>query len=172
MKKFAPSLIGVCLAAGAFGQQAGYLGTKVGGSSPETAAQSSSVGPGAFIQMVLALGIVLLLLKLVLPKVAGKLNKRLTPSSSSLLSVEETASFAGGNLYIVKARQKTLLLSATSSGVTCLADLTEGSTEPAPTFEEIVQAAEPLKPEQMQTEEQAPADPIAAALQRIERLSK
>lgn len=193
MKKIAPSLIGVCLTVSAMAQQpAGFLGTKVSGSAAESGASASGPGIGSFIQMVLALGIVLLLLKTVIPKLAGKLNKRLVTSATSTLTIEETANFAGGNLYIVRARSKTLLISASSSGVTCLSDITEGpaTAQEVPTFQEIVEASEPLNVERITAEhpqtEPWPdtnvkankvrhADettPIEIALQRIERLAR
>ncbi len=192
MKKVVPSLIGLCLTVGAVAQQSGYLGTKVSGS---TATNGASGAPGvtSFVQMVVALGIVLVLLKTVVPKLAGKLNKRLVTNATSSLTIEETANFAAGNLYIVRARHKTLLLCASSTGVTCLSDLTEGQTAPeVPTFQEIVEAAEPLDPKSIAVEEgftipdtmlpvksksheksQDAANPssIEIALRRIERLA-
>ena len=193
MKKLVPSLIGVCLAVDAVAQQpAGFLGTKVAGSATDTGASASGPGIGSFVQMVLALGIVLILLKTVIPKLAGKLNKRLVTSATSTLTIEETANFAGGNLYIVRARSKTLLISASSAGVTCLSDITDAPTNTVevPTFQEIVEQSEPLNIEKIAAEnpETHPwpdtnvptkrakfseeTSPIEIALQRIERLAR
>lgn len=127
----------------------GILGTKA---SPVTGAVTADSGVGAmpFLQMMLALGVVLLLLKFVLPKLANKLNKKIVTKDGSGIQIEESAAFAGGSLYIVKARSKTLLLSVSSTGVTCLSDLTT-TQQPAPdlpTFRELVEKEQsgPLQP--------------------------
>lgn len=88
-------------------------------------AGSPGLGTGPFIQMMVALLIVLGLVKYVLPKVAGKVGKKLSTQGNGGIRIEEDATFAGGHLYVVTARSKTLLLSVAASGVTCLADLTE-----------------------------------------------
>src|SRR5579862_4605080 len=87
----------------------GILGTK---SSPVAGPmQTDTGGPGimSFLQMMIALGIVLVLLKLVMPKLVTKLNKKIVTKAGSAIQIEETAAFAGGSLYVVKARSKTLL---------------------------------------------------------------
>ena len=184
MKRFVPSLIGVCLAVGASaGPQAGFMGTKISGSTSPSGAAAAGPGLESFIQMVIALGIVLILLKAVIPKLAGKLGKKLSTGSATTLTIEETASFAGGNLYIVRARSKTLLLSASSTGVTCLSDLTETDTTPdLPGFQDMVDSASGKKPivDQSELVYDAPLtgsrpedpSPIEIALQRIERLAR
>lgn len=156
------SLIGVCLAVGALGQEQGFLGTK---SSPVTVSSNSGgIGVMPLIQMAIALAIVLGLLKFVLPKMVGKMNKKLVTSVTSGLHIEESANFAGGTLYIVRARSKTLLLSVSTQGVNCLADITEKAEEPEKTeFETIIDAAPGEKlPEHAVIEE---------ALERLERLA-
>ena len=107
--------------------------TSVGGST-------SSAMP--LFQMLLALGIVFALLKFALPRVANKLNKRLVTGLNSTIRIEESANFAGGSLYIVNAREKTLLLSVGTNGVSCVADLTP-ATKPkeAPLFSEVLDRA-------------------------------
>jgi hypothetical protein len=122
-------LAGSVLAATAFGDQTGFAGTKTGGDYGATTA-SSGVGFGALVQMVVALVIVAVLLRTVLPKIAGKLTKKLVAPTTSGLVIEESAQFAGGNLYVVSVRGKTMLLSATTQGVQHLADLT-ATPEPA-----------------------------------------
>lgn len=133
------SLIGVCLAVGAFSQDQGILGTK---SSPVTVSSTSgSMGVMPLVQMGIALAIVLGLLKFVLPKLVGKVNKKLVTSATGGLHIEESANFAGGTLYIVRAKGKTLLLSASTQGVNCLADITEApEDEPKTEFEKIIDA--------------------------------
>jgi hypothetical protein len=121
----------------------GFAGTKTGMAASSASAAPSPVGPAAIFQMILALAIVLGLLKVVLPKLAGRINKKLATTLDSDLRIEESASFAGGTLYIVQARRKSLLLSVSPSGVSCLADLTEGPQLPPdpPTFRELVEEA-------------------------------
>src|SRR5687767_10574766 len=102
-----------------------YAGTKTDPIKTATAQSPTSFGLMPFFQLLVALGIVLLVLKFVLPKFISKLNKRLVTSQEGGIKVEESASFAGGDLYIVNARGKALLLSVATTGVTCLADLTE-----------------------------------------------
>jgi len=124
--------------------------------------------------MLLALGIVLVLLKTVAPKLIGKMNKRLVTNATSTLNIEETASFAGGTLYIIRAKAKTLLVCVSSSGVSCLADLTEEipANDP-PTFQEIVESAKPFEPAvTVATVTEKPASDVEAALQRLERLAR
>lgn len=95
------------------------------------------------VQMAIALGVVLFLLKFILPRIVGKMNKKLITSATSMLKVEESATFAGGTLYIVRARSKTLLLSVSTQGVNCLADITEEDAKPEEktAFEEIIDSA-------------------------------
>jgi hypothetical protein len=147
--RFFPSLIGLCLAAGAFAQQSTFAGTK--SDVIKTSTQSpTGMGMMPFFQLMVALGVVLLVLKFVLPKFVTKLNKRLVTGSGSGIKVEESAAFAGGNLYIVNARGKTLLLSVATSGVNCLADLTEPQAKPeGPTFIEILEQAS-AQPEEVE----------------------
>jgi flagellar biogenesis protein FliO len=111
-----------------------------------------------------------------MPKLMGKMNKRLVTSAGSDIRIEESASFAGGSLYVVSARGKTLLLSVNAQGVQCLSDLSEARPEPlAPTFGELVEAqlqrttqeSEPAGP----TADPEPEDGVTAALRRLERLA-
>ena len=131
------SLIGLCLTVGAIAQEQGILGTKA---SPI----SSSAGSGGFgvmplVQMGIALAVVLGLLKFVLPKLVGKMNKKIVTTANGGIHIEESANFAGGSLYIVRARSKSLLICASGQGVTCLAELTETPEPPQKTdFESII----------------------------------
>jgi hypothetical protein len=151
----------------------GFLGTKVSPSTGFDSGASTPVGVGAVAQLAIALGVVLLLVRYVLPKALTKVNKKLVTNISGGIQIEESASFAGGNLYVVRARGKTLLLSAASTGVTCLADLTE--TEKAapdlPTFGEMLETAPSYAPVYT-TEYEDPADPVQAALARLDRLDR
>lgn len=167
MRKFVGAGIALGLAALSSAQsRSGFLGTKPGGTT-DFGASASSPGPFAFLQMLLALGIVLVLLKFVAPKLLDRFGKRITTSTGGSLKIEETASFGGGNLYIVHAKGKTLLIGATQQSVNCLADLTEVSAAPeVPVFEELLEA-EPGAQPQVSPDE----DAAAAALSRLDRLT-
>jgi flagellar biogenesis protein FliO len=158
-----------------------YLGTKAGGGTP---AVGSDVGPGAgsFLQMLAALAVVLILLKFVAPKLLGRAKKRLVTDSSGNLRVEETAHFAGGALYIVRARSKTLLLGVNGASISCLADLTETAVAAVeePTFQEIIERTDsgPIDISAFQPEfasKTGAGNPTAAeveeALRRLQRLA-
>jgi len=108
-------------------------------------ASTGGVGLGPMLQMLVALGIVLLLLKTVMPKVLKKFGKKLVTKLDGGIQIEESANFPGGTLYVVKARKRTLLISVAASGVTSLADLTEPDPlENEPTFQELVEEVEPF----------------------------
>jgi hypothetical protein len=156
----------------------GLLGTRAGGNSGFDTNASSPVGVGSIVQLVVVLAVVLLLVRYVMPKAAGLVGKRLVTNATGALRVEETASFAGGNLYVVRARHKTLLLSVTTTGVNCLADLTEPA-EPAnepQTFQEMLDEAPGAAPEGPQIRPFPPQpesiDPFEAALARLNQLDR
>ncbi len=107
------------------------------GSMPTT---GGAVSPLPVLQLLIALGVVLALVKLVMPRLIGKVHKKLTPGLGSQIQIEESAQFAGGTLYVVNAKSKSLLLSVTAQGVTCLADITT-ETKPEPTFDELIHSA-------------------------------
>lgn len=151
--------------------------------SPER--PTSLVGGWDMVQMLVALAIVFFLLKWALPKVVARMHKKGISSSDGSISVEESATFGGGNLQIVSARGKTLLLCVSQSGVTCLADLTkievpqmtETKIEEPAFFELVDQASE--KDEEtlravVEIEEPVTAvdqDETQAVLARLERLT-
>ena len=127
-------------------------------------------------QMLLALGIVFALLKFALPKLASKLNKRLVTGVNSSIRIEESANFAGGSLYIVGARDRTLLLSVGTNGVSCVADLTPVTKEPEPPlFAEILDRAHPMDPEAIPAQAVVNEEPdpieVRRALDRLSRLA-
>ena len=155
----------------------GFLGTKSSPTAGPMAADGGGVGFMSFLQMMIALAIVFALLKFVLPKVASRLNKRIVTKIGSEIRIEESAAFAGGSLYIVSAKSKTLLLSVHAQGVSCLADLTEPKSEPEqPAFQDIVdrEMEGPLQPFAVIEREVPPpmseVDP-ATALERLRRLT-
>jgi flagellar biogenesis protein FliO len=123
---------------------------------------SSTGGAMPLVQMGIALAIVYGLLKWALPRLAGKVGKKLVTNINGGIKVEESASFAGGSLYVVHARKKTLLLCVGTQGVQCLADLTEPDPmDSKQTFREMVEEAE-----------QGETSPeLALALSRIDRFT-
>lgn len=142
MKSRATLLLAGLSAAALAGE--GILGTRAGGGGMNPASGGGSpVGALPLLQMLIAVAIVFGLVKWALPKLLGKVNKKLVPELGSSIHIEESASFAGGSLFVVRARRKTLLLSVASTGVTCLADLGDSEVEdvPPPTFQEMVLAA-------------------------------
>lgn len=141
---------------------ASALGTKPGGDY--TQAAPPVIGIGSIIQLLLALAVVTLLLKFVLPKAAGWLNKANAKKNGQIAVIEETVPFNGGSLLVVKARGRNLLIGAGSGSLTTLADLTEVPTEPQTVFETVLE-------EQEQTVS-AVIDPVtpAEALDRLARL--
>lgn len=132
---------------------------------------ASAMSPMPLLQMLVALGIVFCLLKFVLPRVASKLNKKLVTGINSTIKIEESANFAGGSLYIVTAREKTLLLSVGTSGVNCVADLSP-AVKPAdqPLFSEILEAKIET-PAPVDEPQPDPAE-IRRALDRLSRLTE
>lgn len=153
----------------------GMLGTRTE-ATPTVAGGSSPVGIMPMIQMLVALGIVVALVKFVLPKFLGKVAR---PTNAGDINIESTAALnASGSLHIVTARGRTLLIGATPTGMTCLADLTDESTdEPeivpvaAPTkaksFEELLASATIADPKPAPAR---PVDDVARALERLRAL--
>lgn len=174
MRAFLVILAGASSALAVAGE--GFLGTKASPVVGPMQADTGGVGFMPFLQMMIALGIVLVLLKFVMPKLVTKLNKKIVTKVGSEIHIEESAAFAGGTLYIVRAKSKTLLLSVTSTGVTCLSDLSESAPgADLPTFQEIVdrEVEGPLQPFAVVEApvETDPASDAAAALERLKRLS-
>lgn len=165
-----------CFAVAVYAQQ-NNLGTKPDpGSSSSYQAASPSIMP--LIQLFIVLGVVLFLFKKVGPKVLSKFNKSLVTQVGAGLKIEESATFAGGNLYIVQARAKTLLLGVGVNGVTCLADLTDptpATPEPVP-FETIIDDAvlrrgDDETPPRAAVEVETEDEQIRVALERLERFT-
>lgn len=174
------SLIAVGAAAMvAAGPTATALGTRPDPVLGSTTGAAPGVGAGSILQMLLALGIVFGLLKFGLPKLVGKASQRLVTNVHGTIKVEESATFPGGTLYIVRARDRVLLLSVAGTNVTCLSDLTATAAlepEPAPapvptpSFEEVLSRAEAMPATAVV--ETAPRADIAEALARLDRLER
>lgn len=94
------------------------------------------------IQVVGALLVVVAILKFAMPRVLAKWAGDKRATDSKTFRVEETIAFAGGHLYVVSLRGRTLLLAGGAQGVQYLTDLPEPEREPeAPAFFELVDAA-------------------------------
>jgi len=118
----------------------GILGTKP---SPGVVAAGPGQGtPGFFnlLQMLVAVGIVLAIIKFVMPKLVSKMGGKLTTKVAGGIQIEESANFAGGSLYVVTVRNKSLLLGVSGAQMNCLADLGPvNKPDPGPTFMELVE---------------------------------
>lgn len=168
MRRLVPALAVLLIPAFSLAQK---LGTK-----PDLSlgAPASSAGVPV-LQMFVSLAIVLGLLKFVLPKMATKLNKKLATPLNSSIKIEESAHFAGGALYVVSAKGKSLLLSVSNSGVQCLADLSDTAPKPAPEplfMEVLKEEFDHPTATSLQVVNDAPIDRKQAeeALARLERL--
>lgn len=151
------------------------LGTKPDPLTSAAASSGGGVGLMALVQMLVALGIVLVVVKWALPKFASSFNKRLAPGVGSSIKIEESAAFAGGNLYVVSVRGRDLLLASSQSGVACLADLSGHAPAAEPDFGDLLDQAR-RAPASAAVEIDEPAkEPdraaIADALSRLERLA-
>lgn len=144
---------------------AGPLGTKIGGDYALPPAGATGVGFGSLAQMILALAIVAFLLKWVLPKIAGKLTKKLVTTPASGILIEESAQFAGGSLYVITARGKSILVSVAGTTVATLTELDAQAAKPADAFELVLTEAK-AKPAPTAAELEA-----RAALDRLTQLT-
>jgi hypothetical protein len=152
-----------------------FPGAKSDPVASPSSAQAAAGGFGPLVNVLVALGIVYAIVRFALPKVMNRLNRRIVAGASSAIRIEESASFAGGSLYVVSARGKSLLLAVGTQGVQCLADLTESpskSPEP-PTFGDLVEVEIRRESAAVRAESPEPsAGDWSEALQRLERLSR
>ena len=174
-----------CLSAA---QGQGFPGAKPDPAGASSFSQSGSGGMGALFNVLLALGIVYGLLRYAMPKVMARMNKRLVTGAGSAIKVEESASFAGGSLYVVSARGKTILLSVGAQGVRFLTDLSETpKTLEPPSFGDLVERELISNNEERKTKNETEVRAVVGeiqawdrepdrewteALARLERLSK
>jgi flagellar biogenesis protein FliO len=138
------SFLGLAFVAATSFADDGILGTKGDTTSAFQPAQS---GGGNWIQMILALVIVLGAMKFVLPKLMSpkllaKLGGKFSTGLNSEIKIEESASFPGGNLHLVTIRGRSLLLGTTASSITTLADLgMKPENNPGDAFMDILDRA-------------------------------
>lgn len=140
-------LAGANLANAAEETAKGAFGTKSSGGAGSTAAMSSG-GPSIFsiIQMIIAVAIVVGLMKYVLPKIVSKMGGKLTTTLNGGIRIEESATFPGGNLYVVTVSDRKLLLGATAQSISTLADLGPViKPNPGPAFLDYLDTADTSK---------------------------
>lgn len=143
---------------------------------------TTSSATGGFmplLQMLLALAVVVAVIKFAVPRLATRVNKKLVTTLEGGIKIEESANFAAGSLYVLTARKKTLLVSVTSSGVTCLADLSEPAAPEPASFREILgdqRQAAPLSPAEFREAVIEVEEPMTEAerqaKQMLDRLSR
>jgi flagellar biogenesis protein FliO len=116
------------------------------------------------IQMLLALGLVLALVKWVIPMFLKKYGPRLTSKSSGGIHITETAALGQTTLAVVTVKGRTFLLGASAQQVNCLADLTEAqiAQEALPTFAELLDGEKRVEPK--------PTNPMGDLAGQLERL--
>lgn len=171
------ALLGLSVSAAVSAAQSGMLGTK--GESATQFTPTASSG-GGLLQMVVAVFVVMILMKLFLPKMMAKYGSKLSTGLNSAIKVEESASFAGGSIHLVTVRGRTLLLGSTPTTISTLADLGEApKNDPGPTFMEMVEAAPerefptPPSMDQMRAAiSVAEENEAAVALQRLNQLMR
>lgn len=138
------SFLGLAFVAATSFADDGILGTK---GDTTSAFQHTQSGGGNWIQMILALVIVLGAMKFVLPKLMSpkllaKLGGKFSTGLNSEIKIEESASFPGGNLHLVTIRGRSLLLGTTASSITTLADLgMKPENNPGDAFMDILDRA-------------------------------
>ena len=123
------------------------LGTKKDVISGAKANSAPVTQPMDMLQLLVAVVIVGFLVKWLVPKAIAKMGRRISAPVGSAITLEESATFGGGLLQVITVREKSLLLSVASSGVTCLADLTKSvpEKEELPAFFEMVDKADPAR---------------------------
>ena len=162
------------------------LGTKpdITLGNPASFSTSSSIMP--LVQLAVVVGVIAFALKLLLPRMLPMINKKLNPSLGSRIKIEESASFAGGTLYIVSVGEQSALLSVSTQGVQKVMSLEHASEPSERAFFEHVDAksAKPIARAAVVLREDADAildakptsaptmtpDQAAVALDRLKRL--
>ncbi len=147
--------------------------TKPDISLPKGESLAPGFGFAPMLQMAVAVILVVVALKFLLPKLMPMLSRRMTTGLNSSIRIEESAAFAGGNLYVVTARDRTLLVAIGSQGATCLADLTPNAQEPDKKafFEMVDEAMKAPKPQAAPARAAVELDPEIAR-ERLERLKR
>lgn len=125
---------------------------------------AAPIGALPVIQMLLALGLVLALVKWVFPLFLKKYGPRMTTKSSGGIHITETAAFGQTTLAVVTVKGRTLLLGASPQQVNCLADLTEAQVaqDALPTFAELLDGEKRV--------ESRPVNPMGDLAGQLERL--
>lgn len=102
----------------------------------------AGIGPMQLLQLLLALAIVVILLKVVLPRLAPRIQRRIAHHPGSSVRVTESIELGGAGLHLVQVRDRELLIGTATSGVQLIADVTPASSSPPPpTFLDFVDSA-------------------------------
>jgi len=121
----------------------GILGTK---SDSVSALQGPASSGGSMLQMIIAVLVVFGLMKFFMPKLVAKFGGKLNTGVGSAIKIEESASFQGGNLYLVSVKDRSILIGVAGTNITTLADLgTAHKPNPGPTFMEYLDVADTAK---------------------------
>ena len=135
----------------------GILGTK----AAPLATSAAGGGAGTLVQTLLALAVVAVLLKVLLPRIVRRLGHAV-PTGVATLVVEESTTLAGAHLHVVSLRGRTLLLGATATSVSLLADLTTRPEDEPKLFEDVLGEAP----------EYVPAESLSASAELLDRLDR
>lgn len=162
----------------------GKLGTRSGGGfTPLDSSVGLGIGP--MIQMLIALGIVIFLLKWLLPKIADKWFSQNKSSRSGLIKIVESSPLGNAVLHLIDVDGNKLLVATHSQGVTLMTSISHpsplqddssvqtSSTRTIPsqkltsnlTFEEVLSSEESTPPLYL------PSIDAHNALTRLERLT-
>lgn len=90
--------------------------------------ETGGVGIASAFQMILALVVVVLLVKFLVPKFLGKMFKKTSTDLGPDFETIQTTQIGGQQMHLVKVRNKTLLLGTSQHGLNLIADLTEEQT--------------------------------------------
>jgi flagellar biogenesis protein FliO len=95
---------------------------------PFNSSASGGVGTASLVQMLVALAIVVVLVRWLVPKYLKKIKTKSAKSEFGAdVEVVNTTELGGASLHLIKVRGRTLLIGASSQGLSTLADLTEDS---------------------------------------------
>lgn len=106
----------------------------------------------SLVQMLAALAIVLLIVRLLVPRLLARWKPASSPSNSGEeLSLLSSLPVGAGAIHLIRVRDKTLLVGTSPAGVSLLSDLTEDAHDHADlptgspaTFEEMLKRLERL----------------------------
>lgn len=107
----------------------------------------------SLLQMLAALAIVLLIVRLLVPRLLAKWKPSASsPGVGEELSVLSSLPVGAGAIHLIRVRERTLLVGTSPSGIRLLSDFTEDAPDPvgipsgsSATFEEMLKRLERLR---------------------------